>query len=1033
MEIVIHCGGTPFNGDTLKTKSLGGSESAAYYMAKELAKQGHSVLVFTNHNEGGAFDGVSYAPAGEITQEFPLGRLFFFYATNTPHDVLIIQRSCAAFMPQYASKVNILWLHDLALFRQKDLFNVQMWNVDAIFTVSEYHKSQVCDVYGINPDIVMPITNGVDLSLYDPDRDYVSVDDGRHLETLESRVDAQSKLEGGELNQVTKAIEHDKIKLIYSSRPERGLENLVGPDGIMERIYKLDKRFHLYVCTYDNVAEHMRPFYEMLWARCEELPNVTQLGNLTKQELADVQRQCSACVYPTTFEEVSCITAMECMAAGALFISSAHAALPETCDGSGAQLIPLKNEQVDVVNFTEAILKIGKSKFSDKQNLNRSAQLAASVGYSWGKAAAMVDAHIEQLFARDRSPTANMQHMINNSDIYCFREYGKKMLDESAEYDAISNAIIQEHAECYDFMKADSWKEHYETYYKYESDRGVNYGPEDVTHTSRFQCVANIIAEAVAASGGGISVLDYGCAHGHYTINLAKRFPGCDFIGVDIAQSNIAIAREWAEKEDITNVVFYQGEITTGELCIETSVDDPVPSATFKKYDIALAAEVVEHVPRPEELVDVLRAITSETGKVIITTPYGPWEAMGYHEHWPWRAHVWHFDRADIRRIYGHFDDFKLITVPSGRDKNQVNIGSYVYSFGPTLCQHMGDLIDIEEKIALMVPRQTLSLCMIVKDGAEDILRCLASVGHTVDEIVIGLDRRTTDDTWRIIDDYCTDAHIPLSIFYIDSPLEIGFDAARNLTIDKAAGQWIMWLDADEILHNGDLINKYLRNNQYSGYALKQHHMAVEPLGCLRTDLPCRIFRNNLGIKFFGVVHEHPELELNEGVGHVTLIGEACIEHSGYPDENARRKRFERNIGLMVRDRNKYPTRQLGKFLWIRDLSQLNGYELSQNGGRVTPIMKDRAIEGIKLWEELLAGDHLRMLLDGMQYYTSLVTMLETGFDFSFVVKGSKLNGGADLSKAQPVTARFLNSQHLAKLMSAITEQEIKDYGSKYF
>jgi len=37
MFIVMHCGGMPFNGDTVKTRSLGGSESAAYYMAKELA------------------------------------------------------------------------------------------------------------------------------------------------------------------------------------------------------------------------------------------------------------------------------------------------------------------------------------------------------------------------------------------------------------------------------------------------------------------------------------------------------------------------------------------------------------------------------------------------------------------------------------------------------------------------------------------------------------------------------------------------------------------------------------------------------------------------------------------------------------------------------------------------------------------------------------------------------------------------------------------------------------------------------------
>ena len=58
MYIVLHVGGLPFNGDTIKRESLGGSETAGYYMAKELAAQGHSVTIFTNSPDEGVFDGV---------------------------------------------------------------------------------------------------------------------------------------------------------------------------------------------------------------------------------------------------------------------------------------------------------------------------------------------------------------------------------------------------------------------------------------------------------------------------------------------------------------------------------------------------------------------------------------------------------------------------------------------------------------------------------------------------------------------------------------------------------------------------------------------------------------------------------------------------------------------------------------------------------------------------------------------------------------------------------------------------------------
>ena len=76
MDIVLHSLGMPFNGETVATKSLGGSESAAYYQARELAKRGHRVTVFTSSTEEGLFDGVTYCYAGQPQESAPLGERF---------------------------------------------------------------------------------------------------------------------------------------------------------------------------------------------------------------------------------------------------------------------------------------------------------------------------------------------------------------------------------------------------------------------------------------------------------------------------------------------------------------------------------------------------------------------------------------------------------------------------------------------------------------------------------------------------------------------------------------------------------------------------------------------------------------------------------------------------------------------------------------------------------------------------------------------------------------------------------------------
>lgn len=1050
MYITIHCGGMPFDGSTFKEQGLGGSESAAYYLARELAKTSHKVVMFTNTSQEGTWDGVKYCPMGPVSNEYPLGVGFHHYAANVPCDVLIVQRQPQAFAFKWASKVNVLWLHDLAMARFAPQAQAQLWNIDATMVVSEFHKNQVAETWGWPKENLHVVPNGVDASLFV----------GKYDKRITRRNPAHPVFDAPS----------DQIKLVYSSRPERGLINHVKPGGIMERLAEIDPRYHLYVCGYDNVVPQMRQQYEALFYRCEALPNVTVLGSLSKQQLADMMRDCDAVVYPTSFHDTSCIVAMEAMHAGIPFISSDVAALPETCKDSGSILLPLgpgmmrrnsvttykklgvdealdvssendedveteqgittgilyniEDDQVNVDLFVDAITNL-----FDRENISvlqevRARQISAADSRTWQKSGECAEALLKFCFSKHRkSAGALSRHFINQSDVYVAR----KLLSDVEDSDDITSGVRRELETCYGFMDAHSWRDHYGRYYEYEARKGVVYGPEDLSGNGRFESVA----ARVASLPPGSRILDYGCAHGHYSINLAKRFQDKFFYGVDIAQSNIDTALKWKDSDGVENVEFYCAEVGQEEF-------DALP---LDHVNAVIIAEVLEHVPRPAELMQALYNKLSNNGMAVITTPYGPWEFEGYEKEHPWRAHVRHFEREDLDRMFSHHKEFKIFAVPAGVGKHGDPIGSYVTVFNKSkgeseAVRYSDDSMEhILQKIVMSAPRETVSLCMIAKDAEASILRALRSCADVVDEVIVGIDATTTDDTESVITSFALEHPLwpVVKTKTIPNVVKTGFDESRNSVITDASGDWILWLDADEELIHASNLPRYLRNNNVLAYAIRQHHFSVEPLGVMRTDHPAKLFRNHRGIKFYGVVHEHPETAIGEGVGAAVILPDVEIAHGGYTTESIRRDRFKRNIGLMVRDRKKYPQRVLGKALWIRDLSYLCQFDLEAYGGPV-PETLEFANLGIELWEELLIKDEkVRLAVDALQFYSLLAKIAGNGFEMGFMLDTSKQNPEVHPERQHPVVAYYASQEHARLLLDSVFEERTNAYENRYY
>ena len=118
------------------------------------------------------------------------------------------------------------------------------------------------------------------------------------------------------------------------------------------------------------------------------------------------------------------------------------------------------------------------------------------------------------------------------------------------------------------------------------------------------------------------------------------------------------------------------------------------------------------------------------------------------------------------------------------------------------LAQAAGPVRDLQPRVdriaAAARPAEglTISLCMIVKDEEAMIGRCLQAARDAVDEIVV-VDTGSTDRTVEIAES--------LGARVLHHEWDGDFSAARNVSFEAATGDWVMYLDADEVLVADDV------------------------------------------------------------------------------------------------------------------------------------------------------------------------------------------------------------------------------------
>jgi len=281
----------PFIDEDYEGRGVGGAEASLIQLSREFAKAGWRTEIYNKTDVSGTFNGVRYYSADE-------------FIPSNYIDVFVLYREWHPVLEVANASVKLFWSCD-QYTDMPGVWDVKVFpHVDKIVAISPFHKSHLDGNYITNSKVVV-IGLGVKWDDYKK---------------------PSKKVVG---------------RAIYCSVPMRGLELMF---KYAPEIKEKFPAFEL-IITSDyrlwGLTEPNNEAYVNLFAK---LPYVKFLGKVDREKLVHYQKTSQVMAYPCTYDECFCISALECMAAGAIPVTTNNGALPTTVGDGG---ILLSNSELD--------------------------------------------------------------------------------------------------------------------------------------------------------------------------------------------------------------------------------------------------------------------------------------------------------------------------------------------------------------------------------------------------------------------------------------------------------------------------------------------------------------------------------------------------------------------------------------------------------------------------------------------------------------------------------------------------------------
>lgn len=227
-----------------------------------------------------------------------------------------------------------------------------------------------------------------------------------------------------------------------------------------------------------------------------------------------------------------------------------------------------------------------------------------------------------------------------------------------------------------------------------------------------------------------------------------------------------------------------------------------------------------------------------------------------------------------------------------------------------------------------------LSFCIITKNEIKDLKRCINSIRSLAYEIIV-VDTGSTDGTIKKLRALNDSA---IKIFEFEWCYN--FSKARNYSLSKATGDYIIVIDSDEWISEEEKIKIPIAlSHKKDVYYVKQASNRKDGLASYVRN--ARIFKNNLGIQYRNAIHESIEpYAIANKLDSCTV--DICFEHTGYDlTVEQFQKKLERNLNIHLQQKIDEPDNQDVNHFLANCYFALKNYSLAMEYCSMSLICND--------------------------------------------------------------------------------------------